>query len=416
MSTRLSKLPRTEVLRSAGEFAALEEEWEDLYQSSLQATPFQSWAWLYSWWESYGEDYELRLVTVRDGQGLLVGVAPLMLKKLRLGLSKLLFVGTGPTDYLDVLIRESWEDQVSEVLVRTLGEIDSWQVADLQQLRPGSAALGICRHWDGPQLRLWQDSFPVVNVRPVDELLQSLSSNLRSTVRRSLRRFEADGGRCEVAGADNAEVAAKRLVTISREQWRERWLETGPEHWTSRSESLIVAAARRMTAREHGGISEFWQDGEVIISSFWVSGRDFIGTYMLGASHDALQRYQWSSLYIWDALKIASSKDCGYLDLLRGEEPYKLRWSSRISPSHRLILGQNVAFWALYAGYYALRIKAKRYVQSESAPRWTGGAITEFQALRRYGLPNYIRSGRLADRAKAVVKTVSTAGHKQESH
>jgi hypothetical protein len=414
LSTRRSKLLRTEVLGSAGEFEALEEEWEDLYHDSAQATPFQSWAWLYSWWESYGEDYELRLVTVRDGRGLLVGVAPLMLKH-RLGFSKLLFVGTGPTDYLDVLIRERWEDHVSEVLARTLGEIDSWQVADLQQLRPDAAAWGICRHWDGPQLRLWQDSCPVVVVRGWNELLQSLSSNLRSTARRSLRRFEADGGRCELAGVDDAEVAARRLVTLSREQWQERWLETYPEHWTSRSESLIVAAARRMTARELGGISEFWRDGEVIISDFWVSGRDFIGTYMLGASREALQRYQWSSLYIWDALNIARTKACVSLVLLRGEEPYKLRWSSRISPSHRLILGRNLAFWAPYVGNYALRLKAKRYVQSESAPRWIGGAVSEARILRRYGVVNYIRSGRMADQAKAVARNVSTAEHKRKS-
>src|SRR3712207_1429523 len=167
------------VIRDSQAFAALEEEWEDLYQDSPQATPFQSWAWLYSWWESYGEDYELRLVTVRDGRGLLVGLAPLMLKN-RLGFSNLLFVGTGPTDYLDVLIRERWEDQVSEVLVRTLGKIDSWHVADLQQLRPDAAAWGICRHWNRPRLRLWQDGFPVVEVRPSSELLQSMSSNLRS--------------------------------------------------------------------------------------------------------------------------------------------------------------------------------------------------------------------------------------------
>jgi hypothetical protein len=301
-----------------------------------------------------------------------------------------LFVGTGPTDYLDVLIRERWEDQVSEILARTLRQIDSWQVADLQQLRPDAAAWGICRHWDGPQLRLWQDSFPVVDLRPWNELLQSLSSNLRSTIRRSLRRFEADGGRCALAGVDDAEVAAKRLVTLSREQWRERWLETGPEHWTSRSEALIVAAARRMIARELGGISEFWRDGEVIISDFWVSGRDFIGTYMLAASREARQRYQWSSLYIWDALNIARSKNYGHVDLLRGEEPYKLRWSSRISSSHRLILGRNIAFWVSYAGYHALRLNAKSYVQSESAPQWIGRAITEYRALRRYGVASYV--------------------------
>ena len=55
------------------------------------------------------------------------------------------------------------------------------------------------------------------------------------------------GGGSNFSRSGRREIAAKRLVTISREQWRERWMETGPEHWTSRSESLIVAAARRMT-------------------------------------------------------------------------------------------------------------------------------------------------------------------------
>jgi CelD/BcsL family acetyltransferase involved in cellulose biosynthesis len=414
LSTRLSKLLRTEVLRNAEQFAALEEEWEDLYHDSARATPFQSWAWLYSWWEFYGEDYELRLVTVRNDRGLLIGLAPLMLQH-GPGFSKLLFVGTGPTDYLDVIIRQGWEDQVSEVLVRALGEIDSWQVADLQQLRPGSAAWSICRHWDGPQLRVWQDTFPGLDVRPWDELLQTLSSNLRSTVRRALRRFEADGGRCEIAGVDDVEAAARRLLTISREQWQDRRLEHDPELWTSRFESLIVSAASRMTAGELGGISEFWRDGEVVVSSFWVSGRDFFGTFILGASREALQRYQWSSLYIWDALNIARSKDCGYLDLLRGEESYKLRWSSTISSSHRLILGRKLAFWAPYAWYHALRSRAKRYARSESASRWIGDATTEFRALRRYGVANYIGSGRVADQARALARNAITAGRKRRS-
>jgi CelD/BcsL family acetyltransferase involved in cellulose biosynthesis len=128
----------------------------------------------------------------------------------------------------------------------------------------------------------------------------------------------------------------------------------------------------------------------------------------------ALQHYQWSSLYIFDSLNIARSKNRRYLDLLRGEEPYKLRWSSRISSSHRQILGRNLAFWVPYAGYHALRLEAKRYVQSESAPRWIGRAITEYRALRRYGVASYVRSGKMADQAKAVVKNVTKAGHKRK--
>ena len=38
----------TEILLEDHDFRLL-KEWEDLYRNSPQATPFQSWAWLYSW-------------------------------------------------------------------------------------------------------------------------------------------------------------------------------------------------------------------------------------------------------------------------------------------------------------------------------------------------------------------------------
>src|SRR3712207_5773324 len=93
MKCSSNRLLVAEVVEDSRAFAALEREWEDLYQNSPLATPYQSWAWLYSWWEHYGDDYELRLVTVRDGD-LLVGIVPLMLER-RWGFGRLRFIGTG---------------------------------------------------------------------------------------------------------------------------------------------------------------------------------------------------------------------------------------------------------------------------------------------------------------------------------
>jgi len=368
-------MPEVVVLGSAQDFAALEEEWEDLHRNAPLATPFQSWAWLYSWWESYGGGYELRLITVRD-ESLLVGIIPLMLER-RVGFGRLLFIGTGLTDYLDSLAREGWEDKVSEAGVRALRQINSWQVTDLQQLRPEAAAWSIFRRWSGPRTCVWQDGSPVVDVKPWDELVASLSKNHRKTVRRALRQAEADGVHREVAGQASVEQAARRLVALHREAWQGR--DVTPEHLTQRFENHIVAATRRMTARGLGGVSEFWRGEEVIVSDLWVSGQDFLGTYMLGVSQEALRLYQVSSLYIWDAVSIARSKNSSCLDLLRGEESYKLRWSSRTIPTYRAILGRSLALWSPYAGYHGLRSKAKRYVNSESAPQWIKGAAARIR-------------------------------------
>jgi CelD/BcsL family acetyltransferase involved in cellulose biosynthesis len=369
----------TAVLRDATDFASLEEEWDDLYDDSPLATPFQSWAWLYSWWESYGEGYELRLITVRSGEGLLVGILPLMLKH-RWGFGKLLFVGSGQTDYLDVIAREGWEEEVSEAGVSALRQMGSWQVADLHQLQPASAAWSIFERWNRPKARVWQDNCPIIEVMPWEELLMSFKRKMRYDVRRALRRAEADGVRRRVAEPSDAERAARRLVALHREAWQGR--DIGPEHLTQRFETHIVAAARRMTARGLGGISEFWRDGEAIISDFWVSGEDFIATHTVGASQEALQQYQWSSLYIWDAVLNALDRGCSTVDLLRGEEPYKLRWSSRVVSNHRLILGRNSIILATYARYQRLRSKVEAHAGSENAPRRIRKTVIRYRDLR----------------------------------
>lgn len=384
MKPRPAQLLDAAILHNEGDFAALEEDWEDLYQNSPRATPFQSWAWLYSWWEFYGESYELRLITTRDDAGLLVGLIPLMLERRR-GFGKLLFIGTGITDHLDVLAREGWEDGVAEAGIQALRRMgSSWQVADLQEVCPTAAAWNIFRNWTGPRTCVWQSNCVVVDVEPWEELLMSVRKNLRKMARRSVRRAMEDDVRCELAAPVDAEGAARRFVALHREQWGEQ--DIVPEHLTQRFESHLIAATRRMTARGSGGMFEFWRDAEAIASSFlvWREG-DFVGIYLTGANEDAHERYRISSLYMHNAVNVALSKNSTSVSLLRGEEPYKLSWSAHIVANHRLILGGGLISFGPYAGYLALRYGAARYatryVKSENTPSWVKDAATRLNRL-----------------------------------
>jgi CelD/BcsL family acetyltransferase involved in cellulose biosynthesis len=369
MKTRSAQSLDTAVLTDVRDFAGLREEWEDLYSDSTRATPFQSWAWLYSWWESYGEAYELRLVMVRDG-GLLVGLVPLMLERRR-GIGRLLFIGTGITDYLDVLARDGWEAEITAPVVRALKRMDRWQIADLQQLRPEAAAWSIFESWDGPRARVRQDGFPMIDVKPWNEVLGALSRNLRSTARRTIKRANKDGVRCELATPAEAEQAARRFVALHREMWGGRDIRL--EHLTERFESFFVAAAERLTACGLGRISQFWLDEEVIASHFLLFGRDFVGEHLFGARQEILRRYQLSSLYLWDAVNVALSRDSDKVNLLQGEESYKLRWASEVIYNHRVTLLKNPNLnWLLvaYLSLVDLEQKARRYVFAESTSPW----------------------------------------------
>jgi CelD/BcsL family acetyltransferase involved in cellulose biosynthesis len=358
------------VLEDTREFAALEEEWEELYQHCPAATPFQSWAWLYSWWEHYGEDHELRIVAVRSGE-LMVGILPLMIQR-RYGFKRLLFVGTGVTDYLDLLAREGWEGEVAEAGVRVLGRLGPWEVADLQELRPEAVAWGLFSGWDGPRTQRWQVNCVVIDAKPWDELLMTVSKNLRKKARRAIRGAEEDGVRRELVKAEDAEEAARRLVALHREAWQGK--EIDPNNLTETYESHMVAAARRMTSRRLGGIDEFRRGGEVIVSQFLVFGRNFIGTHTLGATQKAMERYQVSALEVWSLLNTALERNYDYVSLLRGEEPYKLRWSNRTIPNHRMILGRRLVPWSLYIGYRDLRSR-----HPDGIPWKSGGVMNRLR-------------------------------------
>jgi hypothetical protein len=397
------------VLRDTTDFASLKEEWDGLYQSCPSATPFQSWEWLYSWWEAYGGAYDLRLVTVREAGGLLVGLLPLMVRPwpsfgrlLLIGGDKMTLYSDVMTPYKDVLVREGWEKPVARAGARALMEMGGWRVADLQELMPHSAAWDIFREWEGPKTSVPITDYLLIRTNSSwEELLSSLSRKLRKTARRTLRSAEQDGLRCEPAGPEDAGRAARTLVALHRELWRGRRI--APEHLTPRYEAFMEAAARRMTARGIGRVSEFRQGEEVLVSQFLVFDKDFVGVYVTGASEEACRRYQLETLSNWDAIDAARGRSSEYVSFMDGATRDKLRWASEVVRSQRAILGRSIASWVPYAGYHLLRDRyhsllseSQVYVHSEGAPRWVKDAIERYYALVLYpyseGAPRWIRN------------------------
>src|ERR1051325_6535505 len=83
------------IIRDIETLTELEPEWLDLYRRSPDATPFQSPMWLLPWWRAVGSG-GLCAVTTADA------FAPLYVVRDEdesLGM----FVGTGISDYLDIL-------------------------------------------------------------------------------------------------------------------------------------------------------------------------------------------------------------------------------------------------------------------------------------------------------------------------
>ena len=128
-------------IRRASGLAALEAEWRALAAACPAATVFQTFEWNAAWWKHFGRvpGRMLRVVTFRDGAGTLVGLAPLMTSFwYATPLRRLSFLGTGTSDYLDILALPGREQEAAHALYKYLEASGGWQIADFQQLREGS--------------------------------------------------------------------------------------------------------------------------------------------------------------------------------------------------------------------------------------------------------------------------------------
>jgi hypothetical protein len=212
-------------------------------------------------------------------------------------------------------------------------------------------------------------------------LVAGLSTNHRSTLRRTLRRAERERITCTLAEPPAAQSAGERLVALHREMWEGRPISV--EHLTRRFEKHLGMASRLLSATGLGGVSEFRHGGEVVISSLLMFGGGYVGTYLQGASRGATAEYQINSLYIWDALGRATERRLFFVNLLRGTEPYKLRWNPRIVTNQRAVLGRHWLVWALYAAHQLLHASLRRRLDSGEAPRWVASLVGVYRRRRR---------------------------------
>ncbi len=134
---------QTDVLTTTEAFHNLRSDWDKLILKSDIYSPFMMWEWLYPWWQFFGHNKHLRLLTVRDGQDQLVGLAPMMLgftENGRCDRRILAFAGSGEEglrgQYFSFIVARERCKEILRAIVRSLRELsDEWRIIRLWRMR-----------------------------------------------------------------------------------------------------------------------------------------------------------------------------------------------------------------------------------------------------------------------------------------
>jgi CelD/BcsL family acetyltransferase involved in cellulose biosynthesis len=213
-----------ERLTRLDELESLRPEWEELWGRCPSATPFQSPEWLIAWWRHLGRG-ELWVLALREEMRLRA-VAPFFIPEAPVSSTRQLqLLGTGISDYLDLLIEPDFESAAIDAIRSCLDAYrDSWDLVDFQQL-PGTSALLALETLPG-----WTSQLTVQEVCPVlrlpsdgQELPACIPAHMLAKLRYYRRRAEtAAPTRVEAVDSENFHDLFERFLQLHQARWGAR--------------------------------------------------------------------------------------------------------------------------------------------------------------------------------------------------
>jgi CelD/BcsL family acetyltransferase involved in cellulose biosynthesis len=328
-----------EDLTTAKDLEAIRGDWSRLWERCPAATPFQAPEWLLPWWKYLGRG-RLWVLAVRS-RNRLVGLAPLSIHSYYgLPLRRVSLLGTGASDYLDVLLDPEATGPTLDRIFRLLAERRSrWDFCDFQQLPPSSSLRTAVAPPGWNCQVLLQEVCPVLTLpNTVGALPAGLPARLRSNLRYYRRRLgETAEVRFETANEETLPEFMETLFRLHQARWNRRMLPGGFASPRVRRFHGEVAPAllERGWLRPHG--LRINGNLQAVMYCLLCRQRAY---YYLGGFNPDLGRFSLGTLLIAHALEDAIAQGAREFDFLRGDEPYKYLWGARNRENRRLLLWQ----------------------------------------------------------------------------
>lgn len=351
------------------DFLGLQSQWDTLLEESGIENVFLSWEWVRVWWEIFsGPADEFFLLCGYDNEKL-IGIAPLFL---RAGcIRKISFLGSGAAcaDCLSFIVTSAYEQMF---IKRCLGFLDQyrrqWDVVVLEGFHAQEQAMETLRRSAGtrrwllaahdeeicPYVRLGDDAG---KPGPFDN--SSFVTELRKKERRLKRRGELVWRAYE--GAEAYGVFGD-VVRLHSARWQ-RDVRSGSIFSNPLVTRLLAQCIAEPGSTHRVNINVLYHDGRPVAANYDFIFRKTVFHYCTGYD-PAYYKFSPGNLSVFKCLEDYARRGFREFNFLRGDEPYKARWTAQRYRQHTVCIVpakmKSRLWWAGVRLWYGIKTLMKR--------------------------------------------------------
>lgn len=325
---------RIEVITDAAAFAALEEEWNALFDSNATHSIFLSHAWLYSWWEVYGNDGSLHIVVCRESTGnRLVGLFPACIRARRHFFRSLSFFGSDHvcSDFMDCIALPEHAEKVWGIFADYICQVhNEWDVVELKDVLNTSPLISMLEY--RPEVNICTTGKKTLCPYMVlpeswQAYLGTLSKKMRWKVQYERRNLERHYT-VKIRQTESVEELAQLWPDMVRLHQQRRTAKGDDGIFTSADFSrFLFAACERLLKAGSLRLSFLELNGENVAFILAMKTGTSTFYYQSGFNID-FSRYSVGSVLLGYVIENASNEGCTHFEFLRGDEKYKYEWAS----------------------------------------------------------------------------------------
>jgi CelD/BcsL family acetyltransferase involved in cellulose biosynthesis len=323
------------VIDNIQDFEKLIPAWNQIYSELPLLTPFSASDWNFTWWKYYGKGKQLFILTIyQDNQ--LCGIVPLYIQQKK-GAKIIKLLGSGHSDYLDFLLLPELEKECLAFIYDYLFKQKNWDILDLidipeisiliqdstMLLSPLSTKVSILPGFICPYLQ-WEGSY--------DEFLKSKSSNFRYDLKRKLKRAQQLG---EVSfriieNNMNDSISFAKIADIYEKRWAKK--ATISAIRSDSGQKLLLETKIKIPVMTIKNEPIAFCLGFIEHNKFY---------YYIPSFDPEFINISPGQLLIAFIVENFHNLGITELDFMKGEEPYKFKWSTSVRTTHRLLISNN---------------------------------------------------------------------------